>query len=316
MKPEIFETNFETKEDALKNPAQVQVAKVAKLDWTNTIFLISTPIVSIILATIYFKNNGLELSQILLAVGFYFVTGMSITAGYHRLLSHRTYQANSFVKLVYLLFGAATFQNSALKWCADHRIHHNHVDSEKDPYNINKGFFYAHIGWIFYQEKVENPKYPKDLLNDKLVMWQHRNYLWLCVAMGFILPTVIGHFLGSALGGFALAGVARVVFVHHCTFFINSLCHMVGTRPYTDTNTARDSAVMALLSYGEGYHNYHHYFPTDYRNGIRWFHFDPTKWLIKTLSYVGWTKNLKQVPERLITEARLQMKMKKYQNIA
>jgi stearoyl-CoA desaturase (delta-9 desaturase) len=91
---------------------------------------------------------------------------------------------------------------------------------------------------------------------------------------------------------------------------------MVGTRPYTDTNTARDSAVMALLSYGEGYHNYHHYFPTDYRNGIRWFHFDPTKWLIKTLSYIGWTKNLKQVPDKLITEARLQMKMKSYQNVA
>lgn len=313
MKPEIFETN----QAALKTPAHVSLPdhKVAKLDWTNTIFLIATPIAAVILSTIYFRNNGFELSQILLAVGFYFITGMSITAGYHRLLSHRTYQANSFIKLIYLLFGAATFQNSALKWCSDHRIHHNHVDGDKDPYNINKGFFYAHIGWIFYQEKVENPKYPKDLLNDKLVMWQHRNYLWLCVAMGFVLPTVIGHFLGSALGGFALAGVARVVFVHHCTFFINSLCHMVGTRPYTDTNTARDSAVMALLSYGEGYHNYHHFFPTDYRNGIRWFHYDPTKWLIKTLSYFGLTKNLKQVPEKLITEAQFQMKMKNYQNI-
>jgi stearoyl-CoA desaturase (delta-9 desaturase) len=311
MKPEIFETNLTA--DAINHP---HVEKVAKLDWTNTIFLTATPIVSIVLATLYFKNNGFQLSQIILAVVFYFITGLSITAGYHRLLSHRTYQANSFVKLMYLLFGAATFQNSALKWCSDHRIHHNHVDGEKDPYNINKGFWYAHIGWIFYQEKVENPKYPKDLLNDKLVMWQHRNYLWLCVAMGFVLPTIIGYFLGSALGGFALAGVARVVFVHHCTFFINSLCHMVGTRPYTDTNTARDSAIMAIFSYGEGYHNYHHYFPTDYRNGIRWFHFDPTKWLIKSLSFVGWTKNLKKVPEKLITEARLQMKMKKYQNVA
>lgn len=315
MKPESFETNLEMSKDT----AQVEIKtaeKIAKLDWTNTIFLTLTPVASLVLGFIYFKNNGLQWSQIALAIGFYFITGMSITAGYHRLLSHRTYQANSFVKLMYLLFGAATFQNSALKWCSDHRIHHNHVDGEKDPYNINKGFWYAHIGWIFYQEKVENPKYPKDLLNDKLVMWQHRNYLWLCVAMGFILPAVIGHFLGSALGGFALAGVARVVFVHHCTFFINSLCHMVGTRPYTDTNTARDSAVMALLSYGEGYHNYHHFFPTDYRNGIRWFHFDPTKWLIKTLSFVGWTKNLKQVPEKLIAEAKQQMKMKAYQNIA
>lgn len=315
MKPENFETHSGMSMDATQMKVET-VEKVAKLDWTNTVFLISTPIAAVVLSWIYFANNGLQWSQIALAVAFYFITGMSITAGYHRLLSHRTYQANSFVKLIYLLFGAATFQNSALKWCSDHRIHHNHVDHDKDPYNINKGFFHAHIGWIFYQEKVLDPKYPKDLLNDKLVMWQHRNYLWLCVTMGFILPTVIGYFLGSALGGFALAGVMRVVFVHHCTFFINSLCHMVGTRPYTDSNTARDSAIMALFSYGEGYHNYHHYFPTDYRNGIRWFHFDPTKWLIRTLSYIGWTKNLKQVPEKLISEARLQMKMKKYQNVA
>jgi stearoyl-CoA desaturase (delta-9 desaturase) len=283
---------------------------IKRLDWTNTIFLIATPIVSVILAYFYFKNNGIQYSQLALAVAFYYLTGLSITGGYHRLFSHRTYQANSFVKLIYLLFGAASFQNSALKWCSDHRIHHNHVDHEKDPYNINKGFFYAHIGWIFFKEKDNNPNYPKDLTNDKLVMWQHRNYLWIAVTMGFILPTIIGHFLGSALGGFALAGVMRVVFVHHCTFFINSLCHIVGTRPYTDSNTARDSAVMALLSYGEGYHNYHHYFPTDYRNGVFWYQFDPTKWLIRTMALIGWTKNLKKVPAKLIAQAKLEMQLK------
>lgn len=312
MKPESFETNLEVGMDV----AHVTQKKVAKLDWVNTIFLTTTPVAAIALSWIFFKNNGLVWSQIALAVVFYFVTGMSITGGYHRLFSHRAYKANNFVKLVYLLFGAATFQNSALKWCADHRIHHNHVDGEKDPYNINKGFWYAHIGWIFYQEKIVDQKFPKDLTNDKLVMWQHKYYWILCVVMGFGLPTLIGHFLGSALGGFALAGLARVVFVHHCTFFINSLCHIVGTRPYTDTNTARDSAIMAVFSYGEGYHNYHHYFPTDYRNGIRWFHFDPTKWLIKTLSFVGFTNDLKKVPEKLINQAKLEMKMKKYQNVA
>lgn len=312
MKPESFEIHLGTE---IKSPE-----RVLKLDWTNTLFLTLTPVAAIVLSTIYFQNNGLQWSQIALALAFYFITGISITGGYHRLLSHRTYQANKFVKLMYLLFGAATFQNSALKWCSDHRIHHNHVDGEKDPYNINKGFWYAHIGWIFFQEKVESPKYPKDLLNDKLVMWQHRNYLWLCVTMGLILPTVIGHFLGSSLGGLALSGFARIVFVHHCTFFINSLCHMVGTRPYTDTNTARDSAIMAVFSYGEGYHNYHHYFPTDYRNGIRWFHYDPTKWLIKTLSFIGWTKDLKKTPQKLINQAQLEMKLKskvkEYQSVA
>ncbi len=311
MKPGSFETHMDTETMVQHDHSHTHThEKVAKLDWVNTIFLTTTPIVAIALSWLYFSRNGLQWGQIALAVFFYFLTGMSITGGYHRLFSHRTYKANNLVKFIYLIFGAATFQNSALKWCSDHRIHHNHVDGDKDPYNINKGFWYAHIGWIFYQEKVVDPKYPKDLLNDKLVMWQHRNYLWLCVAMGFILPTVIGHFMGSALGGFALAGVGRVVFVHHCTFFINSLCHIVGTRPYTDSNTARDSAVMAVLSYGEGYHNYHHYFPTDYRNGIRWFHFDPTKWMIRSLAFIGMTNELKRVPEKMINQAKAEMRSK------
>jgi stearoyl-CoA desaturase (delta-9 desaturase) len=283
-----------------------------EIDWVNTLFLTLSPLFAIILSWFFFKTQGPVLSQILLAIVFYFITGISITAGYHRLLSHRAYHAGSIVKCLYLLFGAAAFQNSALKWAADHRVHHRHVDGEKDPYNINKGFFYAHIGWIFYKEQnTETSHYPKDLLNDKLVMWQHKHYLAIAVTVGMILPAVIGHFLGSAIGGFALAGLARIVLVHHCTFFINSLCHIVGNRPYTDSNTARDSYIMAIFSYGEGYHNYHHYFPSDYRNGIRWYHFDPTKWLIKSLSFIGLVKDLKKVPEKLIVQARAEMQNKK-----
>lgn len=286
---------------------------IKRLDWVNTLFLILTPIFAIVLSAIYFKNNGLQWSQILLAFAFYIVTGMSITAGYHRLFSHKAYKTNALVKIFYLLFGAAAFQNSALKWSADHRIHHRHVDGDNDPYNINKGFFYAHIGWIFFkeEERALEATLPKDLTTDKLVMWQHRNYLAIAIFMGLVLPAIIGHFLGSALGGLALAGVLRLVVVHHCTFFINSLCHVVGTRPYTDTNTARDSALMALFTYGEGYHNYHHYFPTDYRNGIKWYHFDPTKWMIKSMSWVGFASDLKKVPEKLIHKARSEMQIKK-----
>ena len=286
-------------------------SKKLKIDWVNTLFLILSPIFAVILTWKYFSENGFHWNQIILAVIFYFATGMSITAGYHRLIAHRAYKASALVEFLYLCFGAATFENSALKWCSDHRVHHRHVDESDDPYNINKGFFWAHIGWIFFKEEDSKVEYPKDLLNDKLVMWQHKYYLPIAILFGFGLPTLIGHFLGSALGGFAIAGLLRIVFVHHCTFFINSLCHLVGTRPYSDTNTARDSFIMAIFSYGEGYHNYHHYFPTDYRNGIRWYHFDPTKWLIKTLSIVGLTKDLKKVPEKIILQAQQKMKIKK-----
>jgi stearoyl-CoA desaturase (delta-9 desaturase) len=125
------------------------------------------------------------------------------------------------------------------------------------------------------------------------------------------LPALIGHFIGSALGGFALSGLVRLVFVHHCTFFINSLCHVVGTRPYTDQNTARDSFLLAFFTYGEGYHNYHHHFPTDFRNGIRWYQFDPTKWLIVSLAIVGLAKNLRKVPEKIIEQAKKEMQQKR-----
>ncbi len=299
----------------MKQP-YLQESQKHEIDWVNTLFLTLTPIVAIVLSWIYFSQHGLQISIILLAIVFYYLTGMSITGGYHRLFAHRAYKASNLVKFIYLCFGAAAFENSALKWCSDHRIHHRHVDHEEDPYNIKKGFLWAHIGWIFFKETNKSPEYPKDLLNDKLVMWQDRNYLWLAVLFGFGLPTLIGHFLGSALGGLALAGVARVVFVHHCTFFINSLCHIVGSRPYTDSNTARDSFIMAVFSYGEGYHNYHHYFPSDYRNGVRWYHFDPTKWLIKVLSLIGLTNDLKKVPEKLISQARAEMSMKKLQMIS
>jgi stearoyl-CoA desaturase (delta-9 desaturase) len=285
-----------------------------QIDWVNVSFLTLTPILAIGLSTIYFLNNSINWSQIILLIVFYFITGISITAGYHRLFSHHTYQTNKFVKILFLFFGAGAFQNSALKWSSDHRIHHRHVDHEQDPYNINRGFFYAHIGWIFYKDDVGSEKnYPKDLLNDKLVMWQHRHYNLIAVSSGLLLPALIGHLLGSALGGLALSGLLRLVFVHHCTFFINSLCHVVGSRPYTEDNTARDSFILAFFTYGEGYHNYHHSFPSDFRNGIRWYQYDPTKWLIISLKFIGFAKNLKQVPEKIIQQAKEEMTVKRLQ---
>jgi len=282
------------------------------IDWTNALFLSLSPIASIILVILFFKNNDHYAPQIILGVVFYFLTGMSITAGYHRLFSHRTYKAHFLLRLFYLLFGAAAFQNSALKWSHDHRIHHNHVDEELDPYNINRGFFWAHMGWIFFKEEDSQKKYPKDLLQDSLVVWQHKYYFPIAIFMGLILPTLIGGLFGSFLGGFALSGLFRVVFVHHCTFFINSLCHVLGSRPYTDENTARDSFILAFFTYGEGYHNYHHYFPTDYRNGIRWYQYDPTKWLIKFTELTGFAFDLKKYPERVIKEAQEKMGLKQH----
>ncbi len=282
--------------------------RLNNLDWVNTLFLTLTPLATIVLVAAYVKKDGFDPLMLIPAVLMYFISGMSITAGYHRLFSHRSYQANSFLKFIYLLFGAGAFQNSALKWCTDHRRHHTHCDDEKDPYNIREGFWWAHMGWVMVKEEEKyNGAYAKDLASDKLVWLQHKYYLPLCVLSGFIIPTIIGYFMGSALGGLAVIGVGRVVFVHHCTFFINSWAHMWGTQPYTDTNTAKDNFVLAVFSYGEGYHNFHHYFQTDYRNGVRWYQYDPTKWLINLSAKAGWAHSLKRTSEEEILKAKLEM---------
>jgi stearoyl-CoA desaturase (delta-9 desaturase) len=257
-------------------------------------------------------RDGFHWGQVILGVVLYIVTGISITAGYHRLFAHKAYDAHFLVKLFFLIFGAATFQNSVLKWASDHRLHHTKVDSEEDPYSIQEGFFYAHMGWVFLKKNCEiKDRYAKDFLSDKLILWQHKYYLLISVIAGLVLPAVLGQvFCNSWLGGLAIGGFVRVVFVHHCTFFINSLCHYLGTTPYTDSNSAKDSWYMALLTFGEGYHNFHHFFQTDYRNGIYWYQFDPTKWLINFLRSFGLAYKLKLTPQDKILAARMQMKIK------
>lgn len=280
-------------------------------DFINISFLLLTPIIAIISTYYWLSIDGFNLPVVLTGVILYILSGLSITAGYHRLIAHKAYDSSPIIKFFFLIFGASAFQNSALKWCSDHRVHHKFVDTETDPYNINEGFFHAHMGWIFLKKNNEiKTRFAKDLMKDNLIMWQHKYYLVLAIFIGFILPVLIcGVFFDSYLGGVAISFI-RVVSIHHCTFFINSLCHYIGSMPYTDTNTAKDSWFMALFTFGEGYHNFHHYFQADYRNGIRWFHFDPTKWLIKSLNLIGLTYKLKITSYDKILNAKMTMHLK------
>jgi stearoyl-CoA desaturase (delta-9 desaturase) len=219
------------------------------------------------------------------------------------------FQAQWPVRLLTLIFGAAAFENTALAWVSDHRRHHKHVDHQDDPYDISQGFWYAHIGWILFKLDPEPPlDNVADLRKDRLVMWQDRFYLPLAIGVGFIVPALLGYlhagWLG-ALGGFLLGGVARITAVQHMTFFINSLCHTIGRQPYSDRCSARDSWIMALFTFGEGYHNYHHEFQYDYRNGVKWWQWDPTKWTIWTLEKIRLVRGLRRVPEEKILLSQL-----------
>lgn len=257
----------------------------------------------------YYWHTGFSVFQLALFAAFFAATGLSITVGYHRLFSHLSFKASWPVRFFTLLFGAAAFENSAMNWAADHRRHHRHVDHDEDPYDISKGFFHAHIGWILFRYPPDTSLvWAKDLQRDPLVVWQHRYYVPIAILVGFVLPTVLGWIWGGwsgALGSFLLAGVTRVVFVHHMTFFINSLCHTVGRQPYSSRCTARDSALMAWLTFGEGYHNFHHEFQHDYRNGVKSWQFDPTKWCIWLLAKVGLVSQLRRVPNEKVLLAEI-----------
>lgn len=286
----------------------------APINWVAAIVLTATPIAALIAIPWYAFNFDFSTAAWVSFITLLWFNGLSITGGYHRLWAHRAYEAHWSLKIFYMLFGAMAIQNSILIWASSHRTHHRHVDEvDGDPYSINRGFFFAHIGWMLRKYKSGEPDFSNanDLLNDKIVMFQHNYYVPIVLTMNIALPLALGWALGDLWGVFLLGGLLRLVVSHHVTFFINSLAHMWGTRPYTDENTARDNPVLALVTYGEGYHNYHHIFQYDYRNGVKWWQFDPTKWLILSLSWVGITRNLKRCSEFAIQKAQLTMQFKR-----
>jgi len=211
------------------------------------------------------------------------------------------------------LGGAAAFQGSAKWWCRNHRAHHRYTDTDKDPYNARRGFFYAHMGWILVKQNTKKIGFADitDLQKDKMIIWQHNNYATIALVIGVVFPTLVSGLWGDFMGGFFYASMLRIVIVHHATFFVNSLAHYFGDKSFSDHHTAFDSFITAILTLGEGYHNYHHEFPQDYRNGIKFYQYDPTKWMIRGLNYLGLTYDLNAVKDEEIIKARIQMEQRR-----
>lgn len=284
------------------------------VNWVTSAFLIFTALASVTIVPVHLYNHGIDWFQIVLFLILFPLSSMSITLGYHRLFSHKAFEARWPVKLLTLIFGSGTFEGSCLEWSSDHRRHHKHVDHDDDPYDISQGFFHAHIGWLLFRMKPILPMdNVADLRKDKLVVWQYKHWKWVGILVGFGLPTLLGYFWNGAQGamaGFLINGIFRVFMVQHTTFFINSLCHTIGKRPYSTNHSARDSWIMALFTFGEGYHNYHHEFQHDFRNGIKRWQFDPTKWAILFFHKIGWTYALKRVPSEKIMLAEIREKQR------
>ncbi|KAI4619637.1 stearoyl-CoA 9-desaturase [Alternaria metachromatica] len=283
-----------------------------KINWLNTTLVILVPSYGLYLA----RSTSLTLPTFLWSIVYYATTAFGITGGYHRLWSHRCYSARLPLRLFLAFTGAGAIQGSIRWWSANHRAHHRWTDTMKDPYSVMRGLLFSHIGWMVLNNdpKVKGRTDISDLDSDPIVVFQHKHYGKLLLFTAWIFPAMVaGLGWGDWWGGFVYAGIIRACFVQQATFCVNSLAHWIGEQPFDDRRSPRDHVFTALVTMGEGYHNFHHEFPSDYRNAIAWYQYDPTKWLIWIMSKIPvfpLTYDLKTFRSNEIEKGRLQQQQK------
>lgn len=238
-----------------------------KINWLNTTLVVLVPTYGLYLA----RSTPLTRPTLLWSILYYFMTAFGITGGYHRLWSHRCYSARLPVRLFLAFTGAGAIQGSIRWWSANHRAHHRWTDTMKDPYSVMRGLLFSHIGWMVLNNdpKVKGRTDISDLDSDPIVVFQHRHYGKMLLFAAWIFPAMVaGLGWGDWWGGFVYAGIIRACFVQQATFCVNSLAHWIGEQPFDDRRSPRDHVLTALVTMGEGYHNFHHEFPSDYRKSM------------------------------------------------
>jgi stearoyl-CoA desaturase (Delta-9 desaturase) len=233
-----------------------------------------------------------------LFIGFYVATGLGTTAGFHRMLTHRSFQTIAPVKVLFLGLGSMANQGRCIDWAAHHLKHHAHSDREGDPHSPIHGFFHAYAGWIIRGSAPERERYCKRLLEDRVVLFIDRTApAW--VVLGLVVPYLVAGWLGLLWGG-----VVRIAFTSQVAFAVNSIGHMFGSRPFETKDESRNNWFLALLSFGDGWHNNHHAFPTMAFHGMQRYEVDPAGLLIRALARLRLAWDIKTPPERLVERRR------------
>ncbi|TFL03679.1 hypothetical protein BDV98DRAFT_564618 [Pterulicium gracile] len=279
-------------------------ASTPKIWWSNAFFFTGIHVAAVA-GAYYLPPTSVAWQSLVLAFLVWQLADFGITIGYHRLYSHRAFRASFGVRLALALLGSAGFQGSIKWWCLRHRLHHRFTDDVvHDPYPATRGLLYSHVGWIFYK-----PMYRKlelvdkdDLESDPVVVFQHKYYVPLALSLGFGFPALMGMLWKDPVGSFIWGGLVSRLAIWHCTFLVNSLAHWDGLQPYSDENTSRGNLILALLTGGEGNHNFHA-FPHDYRSGPSYIDWDPSKWIIAALHRLGLVNGLRRAREADMQEA-------------
>ena len=250
------------------------------------------------LATIYAMwtlwNRAVFLSDIVMLLVFYTCVTFGVTVGFHRMLTHRSFQANPVIKFLLLVFGSMSLQGPAIEWAATHVKHHAQADKEGDPHSPTEGFIHAHFGWLFKDRMADPNVYCRNLVNDRMVMFVSRTFL-LWVALSLLIPFAIGGW-----HGLLWAGLVRIFIVHHVTWSVNSICHTFGMREFETTDKSRNEWVVGLLAFGEGWHNNHHAFPRSAFHGLHWWQVDFSAYLIRGMERLGLAKDVYRIPPDML----------------
>jgi len=267
------------------------------------LWVVLIPFLALIAGAVLLLRSAVGRVELYLLLGMYASNMIGIGVGYHRHFSHRSFQTTRPIKAILAIMGSFASQGPVVFWAAVHRRHHNFSDREGDPHsphlhapgfaNELKGFWHAHTGWLFSPEVYDWVLYVPDLVKDRMIMRINRLY-FLWVALGLAIPAAIGYFLiggwRGALDGFLWGGLIRIALAHHGTWSVNSICHIFGTRPYRSDDYSRNNPWMAIVVFGEGWHNNHHAFPSSAFHGLRWWQVDFHGYVIRMLAmlHLAW----------------------------
>ncbi|MFB9907199.1 acyl-CoA desaturase [Allokutzneria oryzae] len=271
------------------------------------------PTLMLVAAVPFAWGWGLGWVDVALALVFYYIGGLGVTVGYHRYFTHGSFKAKRWLRIALAIAGSSAVQGPILHWVADHRRHHAFSDKEGDPHSpwlygtspwaLTKGFWHAHMGWMLRRDVTNAERFAPDLLADKDIRRVDKLFvLWVVLSLG--LPALLGGLITWSLWGavtaFFWAGLVRIAVLHHVTWSVNSVCHMIGERPFKSKDKAANFWPLAILSFGESWHNLHHADPTSARHGVKRGQIDTSARLIWIFEKFGWVWNV-----RWPTEARL-----------
>ena len=252
------------------------------------------PFLGTILALGLLWHRSVQFIDLALLAAMITITGLGINIGYHRLLTHRAFQAHPAVKIALLVFGSMAVAGPPIDWVATHIKHHSQPDREGDPHSPLEGMFHAHIGWLFKNRFADPETYCPHLLNDSGVILVNRTFL-LWAALSLAIPFVIGGWTGLLWGG-----LVRIFIGHHITFSVNSICHAFGRREFETNDCSRNQWIVGLLAFGEGWHNNHHAFPRSAFHGLYWWEVDLSGYVIWALERVGLIYDVHRVSPALL----------------